>query len=96
MNAASAPRTHFSFEIQYPAVSAASPAERAGVMDTLGAALKRLLGTIDEAATVAVSDGHKGPEHKLVELTTTLDDAQVGQLLESFAAQHDLRVQALE
>jgi len=96
MSADAAPRTHFSFEIQYPAASAASPAERADVMDTLGAALQRLLGTLDGAADVAVSDGHKGPEHKLVELTTTLDDGQVGQLLESFAAQHDLRVQALE
>ena len=50
----------------------------------------------DGAATVKISDSHKGDDHKLVELTTTLAEAQVQRMLQSFAAQHGVSVLALE
>ena len=88
--------SHFSFEIQYSEHSASSPSERAEVMDALGPTLKQLLAAQDGDATVKVSESHKGDDHKLVELTSTLADAQVRQMLQSFAAQHGVSVLALE
>ncbi len=88
--------SHFSFEIQYSEHSASSPSERAGVMESLGATLQQLLAAQDGAATVKISDSHKGDDHKLVELTTTLAEAQVQRMLQSFAAQHGVSVLALE
>lgn len=90
------PTTHFSFEIQYPEHAAGSRSERAGLMESLGPTIKQLLAAQDGAAMVAVSDSHKGDDHKLVELTTVLDESQVRQLLQSFVVQHGLHVLALE
>jgi hypothetical protein len=89
-------KTNFSFEMQYPAHSGSTLSERNEVMDSLQASLQELLAAQDGAATVAVSDSHKGSGHKIVELTTTLQDAQIAQILKSFSASHGVVVSALE
>ena len=43
-----------------------------------------------------VSESHKGNGNKLVELTTTLADAQIAEILKVFSAQHGVVVAALE
>ena len=89
-------KTNFSFEVQYPAHSDSALSERNDVMDSLQASLQELLAAQDSAAAVAVSDSHKGGGHKMVELTTTLQDAQIAQILKSFSARHGVVVSALE
>lgn len=89
-------KTNFSFEVQYLAQSDSTQAARDAVMEGLGPLLQAQLAAGDSAATVAVSDSHKGGGHKIVELTTTLQDAQIAAVLKAFSAQHGVRVQALE
>ncbi len=89
-------KTNFSFEVQFLAQSDSTQAARNAVMDDLGPLLQTQLAAGDGAASVAVSDSHKGPGHKIVELTTTLQDAQLAAILKAFSAQHGVRVQALE
>jgi hypothetical protein len=89
-------KTNFSFEVQYLAQSDRAQAEREALMGDLGPRLEKLLATGDSAASVQVSDSHKGGNHKIVELTTTLQDAQIEALLKAFAAQYGVRVDALE
>lgn len=85
-------KTNFSFDIQYAASSRSSQAERDQVMANIGQTLQDLLREQDQNATVAVSDSHRGQNNKLVELTSTLGDAQIAQILKSFSAQHDVLV----
>ena len=89
-------KTNFSFEVSYPAGSDRGDAERGELMGNLGATLMGLLATDDSAATVAVSDSHKGDASKLVELTTTLSDAQIAGVLQAFTSRHGVTVKALE
>lgn len=89
-------KTNFAFDVQYLADSDRTQPERDEVMDSLQASLQQLLAAQDSAATVAVSDSHKGPGNKLVELTTTLEDAQLAGILKAFAEQHGVSVTALE
>lgn len=89
-------KTNFSFEVQYLAQSDSTQTARDAVMDGLGPLLQEQLAAGDSAATVMVSDSHKGSGHKIVELTTTLQDAQIATVLKAFSAQHGVRVQALE
>jgi hypothetical protein len=89
-------KTNFSFEIQYLAQSDSAQAERDAVMGDLGPRLQKLLAAGDPAASVQVSDSHKGSNHKIVELTTTLQDAQIEAILKAFSAQYGVRVDALE
>lgn len=89
-------KTNFSFEVQYPQQSDSTQAARDAVMDKLGPLLQTVLAAGDSAANVAVSDSHKGPNNKIVELTTTLQDAQIAAILKAFSAQHGVRVEALE
>lgn len=85
-------KTNFSFDIQYAATSHSTQAERDAVMTSLGPTLQALLREQDQAATVVVSDSHKGSDNKLVELTTTLGDAQIAQILKAFSARHGVLV----
>lgn len=89
-------KTNFSFEVQYLAQSDRTQAERDAVMDELGPLLQKLLAVGDSAASVVVSDSHKGSDHKIVELTTTLQDPQIEEILKAFSAQYGVRVDALE
>ncbi|MGV8804978.1 MAG: hypothetical protein ACWA6Y_08460 [Polaromonas sp.] len=89
-------KTNFSFEVQYPAESISTLAQRNALMDTLGPRLQQLLAAQDAQATVAVSDSHRGEASKLVELTTTLQDVQIASILQVFASQNGVNVSALE
>lgn len=89
-------KTNFSFEVCYPAQSDRGETERREVMGNLRPALMRLLAADDSAATVAVSDSHRGDASKLVELTTTLSDAQIAGVLQAFTSRHGVSVTALE
>ena len=89
-------KTNFSFEVHYPAESTSTLAQRNALMDTLGPQLQQLLAAQDAEATVAVSDSHRGAASKLVELTSTLQDAQIASILQVFAKQHDVSVSAFE
>lgn len=91
-----AQKTNFSFEVQYPADSGRSQAQQGQVMDSLQAALQQLLAAQDREAQVVVSDSHRGNGNKLVELTTSLEDAPLGAVLKGFSGQHGVSITALE
>jgi hypothetical protein len=91
------PKTNFSFEVQYTASSGSSAtAGPDGVMASLDTSLQKVFSMTDPAATVAVSDSHKGDGNKLVELTTTLQDAEIADILKAFSDKHGVTVSALE
>lgn len=90
------PKTNFSFEVQYPEHSDSTQSQRDELMNSLDATLQQLLAGQDGEAQVAVSDSHKGNGNKIVELTTTLQDAQIAEILKSFSARHGVVVSALE
>lgn len=89
-------RVNFSFEIQYPADSPQSQAQRDQLMDSLQTTLQQLLAAHDREAEVVVSDSHRGAGSKLVELTTVLEDAPLAAILKEFSAQHGVSVTAFE
>ena len=89
-------KTNFSYDVQYPAQSDTTQAQRDAVMDALGPTLQALFAVQDKTATVVVSDSHRGNGNKLVELTTTLGDTQVAEILQAFSAQHGVLVAPLE
>ena len=91
-----APKTNFSFEVQYTADSSSSKAQRHEVMDSLQGTLQQLLAAQDREAEVLVSDSHRGINNKLVELTTTLQDVQLAGILKAFSEQHGVSVTAFE
>ena len=89
-------KTNFLFEVLYPAQSDIPQAQRDEVMRSLETALQTLLAADDGAATVVVSDSHKGSDNKIVELLTTLQDPQIAKILKAFSEQHGVTVNALE
>jgi hypothetical protein len=48
-------------------------------MASLGPSLQKVFAATDPSATVAVSDSHKGSGNKIVELVTTLQDAEIAE-----------------
>ena len=91
-----AQKTNFSFEVQYPADSDRSQAQQGEVMGSLQTTLQQLLAAQDPEAEVLVSDSQKGSGNKLVELTTTLADAQLAGILKAFSEQRGVSVRAFE
>ncbi len=89
------PKTNFSFEIFYAQASKGKHAGD-GVMPNLGPELQGLLAAKDSAARVIVSDSHKGSNNRIVEITTTLQDAELAEVLKAFSESHGLTVSALE
>ena len=89
-------KTNYSFDVQYPADSDRTEVQRNEVMSSLGPALQQLLAVNDSAATVVVSDSHKGNGNKIVELTTSLLDAQITEVLQAFSSRHGVIVTAVE
>ena len=89
-------KTNFSFEVQYPAHSDSTQPERNALMGSLDTTLQHLLATQDSEAQVAVSDSHKGSGNKIVELTTTLQEVQIAEILKAFSAEHGVTVSAVE
>lgn len=90
------PRTHFSFEINRSALSDSGLDQQDESMASLGPALQKLLSAQDSQARVAMSDSHKGSGSKIAELTTSLQDTQIADILKAFSAQHGVNVTALE
>ena len=88
--------THFSYDVQFPAHSELPPAERDEILASLSPSLQGLLSINDPDASVTDSESHKGEGHRIVELTTTLDDEQVGSAMKAFSKQYGLAVNALE
>ena len=88
-------KTNFSFEVFYAQSSPGKP-DGDDVMTTLGSTLEGLLAPKDGAARVVVSDSHKGSNNRIVEITTTLQDAQLEEVLKTFSESHGLTVSALE
>ena len=89
-------KTHFSFEFQYTDTSQATQADRDKVMESLGPTLQALFAAGDPSALIEVSDSHRGSSNKIVELTTSLDDTRIGEIIKGFCAQHALAFSALE
>ena len=89
-------KTNFSFDVQYTAESSSNKAQRHEVMDSLQATLQQLLAAQDPEAEVMVSDSHRGINNKLVELTTTLQDAQLAEILKGFSRENGVSVTAFE
>ena len=89
-------KTNYSFDVQYPADSDRTEVQRNEVMSSLGPVLQQLLAVNDSAATVVVSDSHKGSGNKIVELTTSLLDARITEVLQAFSGRHGVTVTAVE
>jgi hypothetical protein len=89
-------KTNFSFELFYPDRSATTTEQRNEVMRKLEVSLNNAFKNQDSAAVVTVSDSHKGSYNKLVELVTTLTDAQIDETLKQFCQQTGLTITALE
>jgi len=89
-------KTNFSFELFYQERTAITTEQRNEAMRKLEPSLNTAFKTKDSAATVAVSDSHKGSYNKIVELVTTLTDAQIDETLKQFCQQTGLTVTALE
>ncbi|MES2512261.1 MAG: hypothetical protein V4625_20225 [Pseudomonadota bacterium] len=89
------PKTSFAFEI-YRAESSTVQAAGEDVMTTLEATLTKLLAAEDGSAAVVASDSHKGSNHKIVEITTTLQDAPLADLLKAFGERQGLTISAAE
>jgi hypothetical protein len=89
-------KTNFSFELYYAESSTSKQAQRDQVMRTLGPSLLALFTAGDNTAKVMVSDSHKGSNNQIVELVTTMQDAQVAEILKSFCEANGVMVTALE
>lgn len=98
-------KTNFSFEVRYAAelddapnkpATGATPAQREAVMQGLQALMQAQFGALDPAATVQVSDSHKGATHKIMEMVTTLQDDQIANALKVFCDAHGVVITALE
>ena len=89
-------KTNFSFELYYAASSASTQAQRDQVMRTLEPSLSALFTASDSTASVTVTDSHKGSFNKIIELVTTLQDAQIAEILKNFSDAHGATVTALE
>ena len=88
--------TNFSYDVQFSEQNDTPVDERKAVLSSLADSLQGLLAVNDPAATVTDSESQKGEGHKIIELTTALDNEQVGAALKVFSKQHGLSISALE
>ncbi|MDQ3059079.1 MAG: hypothetical protein M3R45_06085 [Pseudomonadota bacterium] len=89
-------KTNFSYEVKYLADSDMTQVQREELLNSLGPRLEQVLSAQDSTASVAVSHSYRGPHTKIIELTTTLQDAQIAQILQAFTEEHGVVMQALE
>jgi hypothetical protein len=91
-------KTNFSFDVQFPVSTetGAAPADTEDVMGKLQALLQAQFQPLDAAATVQVADSHRGPNNRIVELVTTLQDDQIASVLRHFCEAHGVTITALE
>jgi len=90
------PKTNFSFELQYAPGAKTPYAERDAALDRTEPALQALFAAQDKGAAVSLDDSQKGSGSRILELSTTLDDAQIAGILKEFSEQHSLSISALE
>lgn len=90
------PKTSFSFEVQYAPDSKTPYAARDAALDKAESALQALFTAQDKGAAVSLSDSQKGSGNRILELVTTLGDAQIADILKTFSEQHSLSISALE
>lgn len=90
------PITNFSFELQYAPEAKTPYAERDAVLDKAGPALQALFAAQDKDAALSLNESRKGSGNRILELATTLDDAQIAHILKPFSEQHGLSISALE
>ncbi|RZJ02180.1 MAG: hypothetical protein EOO54_26780 [Haliea sp.] len=90
------PKTNFTFEIQYPALPDGSASMPTQDIDALAPLLQALLAEQDSAASVTMSDTHRGANNRIVELVTAVQDDALGKLLEGFSAQYGVNIKAIE
>lgn len=88
--------TNFSYDVQFSEQNDTPASEREAVLGSLADSLQGLLAVNDPAATVTASESQKGEGHKIIELTTELDNEQVGAALKVFSKQHGLSISPLE
>lgn len=89
-------RTHFAFEVQMRE-DQLKPGEASGkIMPTLDKELQAAFAKQDARAIVTASDGHKGPNHRLVEIICNLKDEDIASITSDFATQHGLTFTPLE
>ena len=89
-------KTNYSFELYYTEQSASNASQRDALMGKLGPSIAALLTAKDSAAKVTVSDSHKGSGNKIVEITTTMPEADMDGLLRQFCDTNGVTITALE
>jgi hypothetical protein len=89
-------KTNFSFDIYFNDQSTSNQSQRDAVMGTLEPSLLALLTLKDRVAKVAISESHKGDGNKLVEITTSLPEAELDALLKQFCESNGLAIALLE
>ncbi len=89
-------KTNFTFEVQIPEKGEAAADKGESVMQSLEPALQARLAEHDSAASVVVSDSHRGANSKIAELTTTLGDAEIAGILKKFCDEQGVTVNAME
>ena len=90
--------TNFSFEVYYTELSASSESQRDRFMRDLEPTVQALLAANDSGAkvSVGVSDSHKGSGHKIMEVTTTMAEAQMYGVIRQFCDTNGVTITALE
>ena len=88
-------KTNFSFELQYTTLPM-TQGKPDVVMLALESSLKSLLASIDDRASVTVSNSHKGNANKLLEIVATASDVQIKEVLRRFCEQNGVTVNAME
>lgn len=88
-------KTNFTFEVQY-LDTAATAGAGSQVMQSLEPMLTARLAEHDSAATVVVSDNHRGAGSKIAELTTTLGDTEIAGILKKFCDEQGVTMHAVD
>ena len=97
MEATTAMKTNFTFEIQYPAAPdhAPTPAPTQDI-EALMPKLLTQLKAQDESASVTVGNSHKGQNSRIVEVVTALPDDAMAKILEAFTADNGVTAKAVD
>jgi hypothetical protein len=90
------PKTSFSFELQYAPDAKTPYADRDTALGKAEPALQALFAAQDKGAAVSLNNSQKGSGSRILELSTTLDDAQIAVILKTFSEQNGLSISALE
>lgn len=84
------------YDVQFPSNTEVPQAEQDEVMASLSSSLEGLLSLNDDKATVTDTESHKGEGHRLLDVSTTLDDEQMATAIKALAKQTGLAVNPQE